>query len=210
MRRQFAVATAFVLLALGATVHVFLADDPVPSDMAVLLNPRITTMSPQKVLVVRAHGDPDVVASRAFGLLFAAYGRLEAVSRVGGPPAPRARWPQAGEIPRSQWTGSYALPLPDSVVRLPSTPTEEGLDVGIEVWPYGAVAEVLHVGPYDNEEADIRRLLAYVSANGYRAFGDHEEEYVKGPGRFLAGDSAKYLTIIRVRVEKVDDEEDAG
>jgi hypothetical protein len=31
--------------------------------------------------------------------------------------------------------------------------------------------------------------------------GEHEEEYVKGPGMLLAGDPAEYLTIIRLRIE---------
>jgi effector-binding domain-containing protein len=64
------------------------------------------------------------------------------------------------------------------------------------------VAEILHVGSYSSEEPDIRRLHAFVESKGYRVIGDHEEEYVKGPGMFFAGDPDKYLTIIRVRIEK--------
>jgi hypothetical protein len=30
--------------------------------------------------------------------------------------------------------------------------------------------------------------------------GDHEEEYVRGPGMVFAGDPRKYLTIIRLRI----------
>jgi hypothetical protein len=32
--------------------------------------------------------------------------------------------------------------------------------------------------------------------------GEHEEEYVRGPGMFSRGDPEKYLTIIRYRVKK--------
>lgn len=35
-----------------------------------------------------------------------------------------------------------------------------------------------------------------------RVVGEHEEEYVKGPGMLFAGDPEQYLTIIRLRVEK--------
>jgi effector-binding domain-containing protein len=70
------------------------------------------------------------------------------------------------------------------------------------------VAEILHVGPYRTEQPDIERLLQFISANGYRAVGEHEEEYVKGPGMLFAGDPEQYLTIIRLRVEKATDTED--
>jgi hypothetical protein len=59
---------------------------------------------------------------------------------------------------------------------------------------------VLHVGPYSAEEADIVSLHAFVAASGRRIVGEHEEEYVRGPGMFFAGDPQHYLTIIRVRV----------
>ena len=32
--------------------------------------------------------------------------------------------------------------------------------------------------------------------------GEHEEEYLRGPGMFSKGDPEKYLTIIRYRVKK--------
>jgi hypothetical protein len=46
------------------------------------------------------------------------------------------------------------------------------------------------------------RLLHFIDPQGYRVVGDHEEEYVKGPGMMFSGDPDKYLTIIRLRVEK--------
>ena len=76
--------------------------------------------------------------------------------------------------------------------------------MSIRTWEYGMVAEVLHVGSYSSEEPDIRRLTDFIASQGYRVIGDHEEEYVKGPGVFFAGDPAKYLTIIRLRVEQAD------
>jgi effector-binding domain-containing protein len=72
----------------------------------------------------------------------------------------------------------------------------------ITTWAYGDVAEILHVGPYNAEQPDIERLLNFISAQGYRLVGEHEEEYVKGPGMMFSGDPQQYLTIIRLRVEK--------
>ena len=58
------------------------------------------------------------------------------------------------------------------------------------------------MGPYSAEQPDIERLLRFIESSGYRVVGDHEEEYVKGPGMLFAGDPDSYLTIIRLRVEK--------
>jgi len=59
------------------------------------------------------------------------------------------------------------------------------------------------VGRYSTEEPDINRLREFIDAQGYRVVGEHEEEYVKGPGMVFTGDPDKYLTIIRLRVERV-------
>jgi effector-binding domain-containing protein len=64
------------------------------------------------------------------------------------------------------------------------------------------VAEILHIGPYDREEPDIARLTGFIKDNGYSIIGDHEEEYLKGPGMFSKGNPEKYYTIIRYRVKK--------
>lgn len=58
------------------------------------------------------------------------------------------------------------------------------------------------MGPYNAEQPDIERLLNFIKSQGYRVVGDHEEEYVKGPGMLFAGDPKNYLTIIRLRVER--------
>ncbi|MDP2984459.1 MAG: GyrI-like domain-containing protein [Candidatus Latescibacter sp.] len=64
------------------------------------------------------------------------------------------------------------------------------------------MAEILHIGPYDREEPAITRLTAFIKDKGYSIVGDHEEEYLKGPGMFSKGNPEKYYTIIRYRVEK--------
>lgn len=58
------------------------------------------------------------------------------------------------------------------------------------------------MGPYSAEQPAIERLRNFIDAQGYRVVGDHEEEYVKGPGMIFSGDPEQYLTIIRLRVEK--------
>jgi hypothetical protein len=72
----------------------------------------------------------------------------------------------------------------------------------LATWEYGEVAEMLHLGPYDQEQPATQRLMDFINAQGYTIAGEHEEEYLKGPTMFSKGDPEKYATIIRYRVKK--------
>ena len=199
MRTTFLTAAALIM-ASGIAVW-WLTRGPDVSQFAHLREPRLTRMNDQRMLVVEAAGDPNVVGAMVFKRLFSTYFTLGGVSRIGRPPAPRARWPHPLDTPKDQWLGQYALPLPESV----TTPLPEStgtLRTVITTWTYGDVAEILHVGRYSAEQPDIERLLNFIKSQGYRVVGDHEEEYVKGPGMLFAGDPDEYLTIIRLRVDR--------
>jgi hypothetical protein len=194
-------------LAAGAGLVAFAAvsvwwsqSGPDAADFPDLTTPRITHLQDQRMLVVEAVGDPNQVAGDAFKLLFAAYYQAPGVSRWQKPPAPRARWRQSVSTRRSEWVGRYGLPVAAAVTAAPPVDAQAGMRVGLETWKYGDVAEVLHVGPYSAEETDIVALQAFAAASGRRIIGDHEEEYVRGPGMIFAGDPLKYLTIIRLQL----------
>ena len=119
-------------------------------------------MSDQPMIVVEAEGDPNVVGASAFKRLFSAYYTLDGVSRMGRPPAPRARWLHPEATPKDQWLGQYALPLSGSAAP-PRTTSTGGLRSGVAIWHYGDVAEILHVGSYSTEKPDIERLLQFIS-----------------------------------------------
>jgi hypothetical protein len=118
------------------------------------------------------------------------------------PPAPRARWPVSLDTPKSEWLGLYALPVPETTTELPQYEAQAGLNVSLTTWEYGEVAEILHIGPYDQEQPTVKRLMDFINEQGYAIIGDHEEEYLKGPTMFSRGDPEKYTTIIRYRVKK--------
>ncbi len=165
-----------------------------------LKEPRITKMPDQKMLQVTAAGDPNLVAGKAFKLLFKTYYKIPGVSKS-SKPAPRARW--AGDYNvKSSWTGYYALPAPAETAALPAIDPEPGCQIELTTWQYGDVAEILHVGPYANETPTIQKLHQFLKQQGYEIAGYHEEEYLRGPGMFSKGDPEKYMTIIRYRVKK--------
>jgi hypothetical protein len=195
------VALVLVVL-IGVIVWIGSPRGPRLRDVAHLREPHLVTLPPQKVLLVTAHGDPNVVARKAFGLLMKTYFALKGVPKVG--PAfkpPRARWSGIG-APAGEMTGLYAMPVPDTVKELPATRGAEGLEVTLATWDYGEVAELLHVGPYSAEPPTVDRLTSFVTEQGYEIAGPHEEEYLRGPGMIFAGDPKGYLTLIRYSVRR--------
>lgn len=173
-----------------------------PSQFDALKEPRITSRKNEKMLVVEAKGDPNVVGAKAFGLLFRLYYSIKETPKGVGQVPPRARWPQSIETPKDEWIGFYGLPVPETVTTLPQYQPQEGLKVSLTTWEYGDVAEILHLGPYDREEPTMERVKRFVKQQGYIILKGHEEEYVKGPTMSGPGDTEKYLTIIRYRVQK--------
>ncbi len=170
-----------------------------------LKTPQILTMEPQKVLLVRAKGNPNVVGKKAFGRLMKSYFALKGVPK-GGPSfkPPRARWPVEADIPMEEWEGLYAMPVPDSVTEVVGGDVGDGLTVELATWAYGEVAQILHVGPWDEEVPTVDTLKAFLRSRGYEVSGLHEEEYLRGPGWLFAGNPKSYLTLVRYPVRKID------
>jgi hypothetical protein len=198
------ISITLAVLLIGAGIILFSLNNygPKLSQVAYLLVPRITTKPDTKALVVEATGVPGETVGPAFGLLFKTYFKIKGVPKGRSMEAPRARWPKPLTTPRDQWLGIYAIPVPSSVTTLPPIPNKTNLQIVLREWEYGEVAEILHKGPYAAEDTTVQKLRKYIAVQGYEISGDHEEEYLKGPG-FLPTDPAKYLTIIRYQVRRV-------
>lgn len=206
--RLILVGVPVAIVVLGVA-FVFTRSGPNPAQFEYLKDPQVRILPDLRVLQVEAKGEPGVAAGQAFGLLFKTYFSLKGVPKGPKQPTPRARWPMPLETPKGEWVGRYAMPVPASVDSLPGQEVgESGLRVEITTWTYGDVAEVLHVGPYDREEPTVARLTQFIKESGYEIVGEHEEEYIKGPGMFSKGNPQKYLTIIRYRVKKTKRMED--
>ena len=88
-------------------------------------------------------------------------------------PAPRARYANTldsnlapekrlGAFKKAVWKGAAAIPVPESVTALPAIKNNPGFNPQLAKWPYGEVAEILHVGSYDTEPATIEKLYKYI------------------------------------------------
>lgn len=202
---QWILIGAAAVAALVVGVFLFSMQGPDLSQYEYLIDPHITTMADQPMLVVEAVGDPNQIGAKAFKLLFEAYYKLEKAPKGPKQPAPRARWLLSADVPAEQWIGRYGLPVPDYVTALPDVQVEPGLRLELVTWEYGDVAEILHIGPYNKEEPTINRLKVAIEKLGYQIVGEHEEEYLRGPGMFFGDNPEQYYTIIRYRVRKAAD-----
>jgi len=161
--------------------------------------PQILEMPPAKMAVVRGKGAPDKVFPELMPALYGSVYTLRFALKKQGLPVfkvsgLRARYPDAHLVPKEQWTHIIGLPVPDGTTALPQKLA--GIEVRLETWDYGTVAQVLHLGAYDQESATILRLHQFIADSGYEIAGMHEEEYLTRP------DAKVPKTFIRYPVRK--------
>ncbi len=162
-------------------------------------DPQILEMPPQKMAVVRGKGAPDKVFAETMPALYGSVYTLKFDLKKRGLPTfkvsgLRARYPDAHLVPKEEWTNIIGLPIPEDTTSLHQK--VPGIEVKIENWEYGTVAQILHLGTYAQEAPNIERLQKFIEENGYEIAGPHEEEYLTSP------DAKVPKTIIRYQITK--------
>jgi hypothetical protein len=109
---------------------------------------------------------------------------------------------------RGTWRWTLLISLPDEATdeelaeALAKGRAKVGQDVAadlrVESFAEGAVAQVLHLGPYADERPTIERLHEAIAAAGFRPRGRHHELYLGDPGRAAP---EKLRTLVRQPVE---------
>jgi len=161
--------------------------------------PQILEMPSQKMAVVQARGAPDKVFSEIMPALMGSVYTLKFDLKKRGLATfkvspPRARYPDPLETPMDEWTIITAVPVPDDTTSLPQKVA--GIEVKLDTWNYGTVAQILHIGAYDQEGPNVERLHKFIEESGYEITGCHEEEYL------TMTDAKVMKTIIRYEVKK--------
>jgi len=161
-------------------------------------DPQILEMPSQKMAVVYMKGDPNKVMPEFLSVLYGSVYKLKFELKKKGIEFKvgklRARWPNAHLVPKDEWLGICGLPIPEDTTSLPQK--VPGIEVKIEQWDYGTVAQILHIGPYSEETATVERLHKFIAENGYKIAGIHEEEYLTKP------EAKVQRTIIRYPIKK--------
>ena len=161
--------------------------------------PQILEMQPQKMAVVYGKGAPDKVFPELMPALYGSVYTLKFDLKKKGLPTfkvsgLRARYPDAHLVPMEEWTHIIGLPIPEGTTSLPQK--VPNIEVKLETWEYGTVAQILHLGAYDQEYATVERLHKFIQDSGYEIAGVHEEEYLTSP------DAKVVKTIIRYPIKK--------
>ncbi len=161
--------------------------------------PQILELPPQKMAVVYGKGAPDKVFPEVLPALYGSVYTLKFDLKKRGLPTFKvsglcARYPDAHLLPMDEWTEIIGLPIPEDTTSLPQKVA--GVEVKIETWEYGTVAQILHLGAYDQEQPTVERLYRFIEDSGYEIAGIHEEEYLTRP------DAKVPKTIIRYSIKK--------
>lgn len=162
-------------------------------------DPVILEMPSQKMAVVQGKGFADKVFAKIFPALYGSVYTLKFDLKKRGPESfkvscPRARYPNAHLSPKGEWLIIAGIPVPENTTSLPQK--EPNTEVKLETWEYGTVAQILHLGRYDQETETIQRLRQFITDSGYEITGPHEEEYQSRP------DAKVIKTLIRYQVKK--------
>jgi len=162
-------------------------------------DPQIIEMPTRKMAVVYGKGTPDAVFSETMSALYGSVYTLKFALKKQGLPTfkvsgLRARYPDAHLVPKEEWTIIVGLPVPEDTTTLPQK--DPGVEVKLETWEYGTIAQILHLGAYDQEGPTIERLMNFIEESGYQIAGAHEEEYLTTP------DAKVVKTLIRYPVKK--------
>lgn len=112
--------------------------------------------------------------------------------------------------PREEWNWKSMIRLPDFVsdemvkmvkIEVKVKKGVEGVDkIKLETFQEGLSAQILHIGPYSEEEPTIKKLHGFIEENGYRMRGLHHEIYMSDPRRVPP---ERWKTIIRQPIEKL-------
>ena len=72
-------------------------------------------------------------------------------------------------------------------------------DIRVQTFSEGQAVQILHVGPYAEETASVKRLVAFAAEKGFEIAGAHHEIYLGDPNRV---DETKLKTVLRYPVRK--------
>ena len=67
----------------------------------------------------------------------------------------------------------------------------------------GSAVQIMHIGHYSEEEQNIKKLHAYIEANGHKLIGKHHEIYLNDPLK-TAPEKLKtilYLSSMRISLQ---------
>ena len=183
--------------------------------------PSLVTVPEMNFVMVDGWGDPETserfqdateaLYAVSFTLKFAAKG-LGAEHDYVVPPLEGLWWTEDDEsfdmADRGAWLWTLMIMQPEPVDEEmfidAAAQLQESKDLpalpGLRFEPYdeGRAAQIMHIGPYDQEPETIARLHAFIADRGHELRGNHHEIYLSDPRRTAA---EKLKTVLRQPVQ---------
>jgi len=158
--------------------------------------PHIYTLTGKKVLVAKISGDPDITMDTAGITLYSAGRKLKL-----SPSYITARhldWNQRNTTPRKDWVVYYSRMVPETAILLADIKDSADVSIYYERREKTEVAEILHVGRYEDIPESLKKLHQFADKEGYRFSGFYEEVYRVFES--IESDPDKYETLLRYQV----------
>lgn len=168
--------------------------------------PVMVDVPPMNFIMVDGRGDPntetwyeaaiEALYSIAYSIKFIVKERSEDLDFV-VPPLEGLWWAEDmtafAEVDRDAWKWTMMVMMPEPVDREiylqgHKKACEKKCLVAAEMMRFeeyaeGLSAQVMHIGPYDEEQPTIERLHAFIAGQGHEPRGKHHEIYLSDPRR---------------------------
>lgn len=158
--------------------------------------PHIYTLTGGKVLVAKISGDPEITMDTAGTTLYSAGRKLKlSPSYITGR---HLDWNQRNTTPRKDWVVYYSRMVPETAIGLADIKDTTNVSIYYERRENTEVAEILHVGRYEDIPESLKKLCQFADKEGYRFSGFYEEVYQIFES--IESDPGKYETLLRYQV----------
>lgn len=181
--------------------------------------PAIVEFDAANYLSIEGKGEPagEAFVSKVESLYPLAYGIKKICKEHGNdfgvPKLEGLWWVDGGEsaldVPRNEWNWKLLIRMPDFVTEemISSIQPEVARkrknalikEISFETMAEGRCVQVMHIGPYANEQETIDLLMAFIAAKGLAVNGLHHEIYLSDPRKT---EPDKMKTLIRYPVKQ--------
>ena len=137
--------------------------------------PHIYSMTREKVLVAKIKGDPDITMDTAEVTLYSAGRKLKLSPSYMS--ARHLKWNQRDTTPKQDWIVYYSRIVSETATGLADIKDTAEVSIFYDRRKKTEIAEILHVGRYDEIPESLEKLRRFIDKKGYRLSGFYEEVY---------------------------------
>ena len=160
--------------------------------------PHIYTMIGGKVLVAKIKGDPDITMDTAEVTLYSAGRKLKLSPSYMS--ARHLKWNQRDTTPKQDWVVYYSRIVSETAIGLADIKDTAEVSIFYDRREKTEIAEILHVGRYDEISESLEKLRQFIDKEGYRLSGFYEEVYHVFES--IEPNLNEYETLLRYQVDR--------